>query len=105
MFKRLLGLSLIFGMAATAPPVSAAPNCGLRDAVVRQLETKYSERLMAGGLQNLSDTRAIMEIWASPESGTFTVLLTNPNGVSCIVAVGSDFFTVTQTPVPKGTAS
>lgn len=105
MFKRLLGLSLLFGMAATAPPAFASPNCGLRDTVIHQLSSKYSEQLTVGGLQKVQGTQALMEIWASTETGTYTVLVTNPNGVSCIVAAGTDFFEITPKPVSKDKAS
>jgi len=103
MFKRLLGLSLIFGMAATAPPVWAAP-CGMRDNLVEQLQSKYSEELAVGGLQTTSGAQTIMEIWASEKTGTFTVLLTSANGVSCIIGAGTDFFEAIPKPETKGTA-
>lgn len=32
-----------------------------------------------------------MEVWTSKETGSYTVLVTNANGISCIVAVGTDF--------------
>ncbi|MBV1926768.1 MAG: hypothetical protein KUG62_06390 [Rhodobacteraceae bacterium] len=104
MFKRLLGLSLLFGMAATAPPALAAPNCELRETVIQQLSTKYSEQLAVGGLQKVQGTQTLMEIWASVETGTFTVLLTNPNGISCIVAAGTNYFEAIPKAEPEGTA-
>ncbi|WP_419740610.1 hypothetical protein [Ruegeria sp.] len=33
-----------------------------------------------------------MEVWTSRETGSYTVLVTHANGLSCIVAVGTDFF-------------
>lgn len=105
MFKRLLGLSLLFGMAATAPPAMATPNCGLRDTVIHQLRTKYSEQLTVGGLQKVQGMQALMEIWASEKTGTFTVLMTNADGVSCIVAAGTDYFEAVPRTVPDDTAS
>ena len=104
MFKRLLGLSLLFGMAATAPPALAASNCELRETVIQKLSTKYSEKLAVGGLQKVQGTQALIEIWASVETGTFTVLLTNPNGVSCIVAAGTDYFEAIPKEEPEGIA-
>ncbi|MBE1286062.1 MAG: hypothetical protein GJ676_22295 [Rhodobacteraceae bacterium] len=104
MFKRLLALSLTFGMAALAPP-AFAQNCAMRDAVVERLQSKYSEQLTVGGLQNGQNAQSVVEIWASDETGTFTVLLTNAHGISCIVAAGTDFFQATQVSVPKGSAS
>jgi len=45
-------------MAATAPPALAAPNCELREAVIQQLSTKYSEQLAVGGLQKIQGKQA-----------------------------------------------
>jgi len=103
MFKRLLTAGLLFGMAGTAPPAHAA-SCAMRDTVVDRLESKYSEQLTAGGLQSSRTTTAIVEVWASDETGTFTVILTSPNGLSCIVASGTDWFTDTREAKVEGTA-
>ena len=47
----------------------------------------------------------MMEIWASDETGTFTVLLSHANGITCVVAAGTDFFRNTPQPEQDGTAS
>lgn len=100
MFKYLLGFVLV--IAST--PVLAS-TCGNRDALVRSLQAKYNEELAVGGLQRRFDTQAVMEVWASEATGTYTVLLTQPNGISCIVAAGTDFFTVAPgAGEPEGTA-
>ena len=104
MFKRLLALSLTFGMAALAPPAHAA-NCALRDTVVERLQSRFSEQLTVGGLQNSQNAQSVVEIWASAETGTFTVLLTNANGISCIVAAGTDYFEAIPVKAPEGTPS
>ncbi|MFA3920103.1 hypothetical protein [Ruegeria hyattellae] len=104
MFKRLLGVALTFGMAATAPPALAA-SCGARDNVVANLKDKYAEQLKVGGLQNVRGSHSVMEIWTSEETGTFTVLLTQANGISCIVAAGTDFFEAVPAVIPDGTPS
>ncbi|MEM7320294.1 MAG: hypothetical protein AAF408_14895 [Pseudomonadota bacterium] len=104
MFKRLLGVALTFGMAATAPPAFAA-TCGMRDTVIDRLQTKYAEELAFGGLQEVRGGQAVMEVWSSADSGTFTVLVTQANGISCIVAAGTDFFEAIPKQVVDGTAS
>lgn len=91
MFKRLLGFSLIFGMAATAPPAFASSNCGSRDAMVEALQSSYAERLTAAGLQQTQPAATVLEVWSSDTTGSFTVLITHPTGISCVVATGSDF--------------
>lgn len=104
MFKRLMGISLTFGMAAAAPPVFAQ-SCAERTTVIERLEEAYSEALTAGGLQKTRAGQSVLEVWSSPETGTFTVLLTHANGLSCIVAAGTDFFDIEAEPAPDGQAS
>ncbi len=91
MFKRVLSAGLLFGMAATAPPALAG-NCALRTEVIDRLQSKYSESLTAGGLQGTQNVQTMVEVWASEKTGTFTVILTSPQGISCVVATGTDFF-------------
>ncbi len=91
MFKRLFGLTLAFGMAATAPP-AFAQSCAQREHVIAKLQNSYSEELAFGGLQKTRGAQAVLEVWTSKETGSYTVLVTQANGISCIVAVGTDFF-------------
>lgn len=104
MFKRLIASGLLFGMAATAPPAHAM-NCAERGTVVERLKLHYSEALTAGGLQANSNTTTVVEVWTSTESGTFTVIITNPQGVSCVVAAGTDWFQQVPENQPNDTAS
>ncbi len=104
MFKRLLGIALLFGMAATAPPV-LAQTCAQRDVVISRLQDSYSEQLIFGGLQKMRGAQSVMEVWSSKETGTYTVLLTQANGISCIVAAGTDFFEAIPKVEADGTPS
>lgn len=104
MLKKLALACLTAGAAGASPPADAA-NCGPREAVIEKLKSKYAEHFIAGGLRKTRTTQAIVEIWSSPDSGTFTVLLTAPNGVTCIVAAGTDFFEGTNASAVEGTAS
>ncbi|APG48758.1 hypothetical protein [Phaeobacter porticola] len=97
MFKRLVCTSLIFGMLATAPPVLAA-GCSPRDHLVDRLQSSYAEHLRAGGLQTSQPTSTLIEFWASETTGTFTVLVSHPNGLSCVVASGTGFFQLMEQP-------
>ena len=87
MYKRILTTSaLILGMAAAGPPAAQAQMaCGERDSVVAKLGDKYGEVRRGGGL---ASPTAIIEIWASEATGTWTILKTTPNGLTCIMAVG-----------------
>ncbi|MFN4143438.1 hypothetical protein [Aestuariivirga sp.] len=58
--------------------------CGERDEIVKSLSSQYSEKPRAMGLANQS---AIIEVFTS-KAGTWTILLTRPDGASCIVGAG-----------------
>lgn len=104
MFKRLLSSALIFGMAAIAPPAYAS-GCAPRDGVVERLQQGYSETLSAAGLQNSHPVNTVIEVWSSQETGSFTVLVTHPSGISCIVASGKHYFEVATPAVLPGQPS
>lgn len=98
--KRLFLASVLVSLA----PVSAlaGANCAPRDQVVDRLQAKYTERLKGGGLQN-ADT--LLEIWASDATGSFTILVTHANGMSCVVSSGQNWNSVVATNAPDGSAS
>lgn len=98
---KVLTVTAVLAVTTTA----AQAGCALRDVVVEKLKTKYAEQLTAGGLHSSQSRTAVVEVWASPETGTFTVMLTNPNGISCIMASGTDWFDHEVKAIPKGTAS
>ena len=104
MFGRIAFRSLILAALAAGSPAWAS-NCAMRDTVIERLQSDYDEQLAVGGLQATRSALTVMEIWASDETGTFTVLLTDANGVSCIVAAGTDFFRNKPVPRKKGSAS
>lgn len=96
MYKRLLALALVFGMASNAPPAFAQTNCAPREIVVQRLTDHFDETQTGVGMQ--SNTRLI-EIWSSHRTGNWTILLTQSNGVSCVLASGRNWHqTVPQAP-------
>ena len=102
MFKRVLGAALILGLATPA----AAATCGKRGDMVTSLEKKYLEQLQVGGLQEVEGDKSVVELWTSEETGTFTILMTRSNGISCVLAVGTDVFLAKPEPAAeRGTPS
>jgi hypothetical protein len=61
--------------------------CGERDNVVQELSQIFNEAPMAVGQV---DENAVVEIFVS-ETGTWTILATGTDGVSCIVSAGEGF--------------
>ncbi len=58
--------------------------CAAREAVLRQLNENYGERPVATGLVS---NGTVIEVLAA-RSGTWTILVTRPDGTSCVVAAG-----------------
>jgi len=82
-------LKTIALVAALVPGVAyAQSNCANRDVVVDKLAVKYGEVFAGGGLQN---TKQIFEVWFSQEKGTWTILMTRADGMSCIMASGTNW--------------
>lgn len=63
-------------------------NCGPTPTVHRNLSEKYGERRISAGLDS---RQIILELWANPQTGTFTVLATGPRGQSCILSEGQNW--------------
>lgn len=70
---------------STASDASAQAVCGPRAEIVANLAVKYGEALV--GLGYVSNVQ-IIELWHSEATGTWTVLSTNPAGISCLVIAG-----------------
>jgi hypothetical protein len=86
---RLLSLAALAVMAASAgAPAEAQMVCGERAAIVAQLERKYGETRRSIGLQQ---DRAVVEVYASDKTGSWTILLTDTAGKTCLIAAGEAF--------------
>ena len=48
----------------------------------------------------LGDNNQVVEVFASTETGTWTITVTNPNGLTCLVASGQAFEDVAKEAVP-----
>ena len=87
MSKRTIAAALAIALVATS--ANAQSMCAKRDTMVGQLTSKYGESPQGSGLNS---TTKMLEIWASTATGTWTILVTDPNGTSCIMAAGKDWY-------------
>jgi hypothetical protein len=67
------------------PAKAAPPKCGEREKIIKVLKDDYNEAPLAMGLSQKS-TEAF-EIFTS-DKGTWTVMMTMSNGMTCIMAAG-----------------
>jgi len=86
-WPRSLVLSAIL-FSFGAPAAMAEPACASRTDVVKELANRYKEIPVAVALANNGE---LLEVLTSGTGGTWTIILTAPNGVSCMVAAGKDW--------------
>lgn len=98
MTRQLLTLSFGVGAMILAAghafgQTSEARNCGKRDFVLGRLADRYGESRQAIGL---GANNQVVEVFASLETGTWTITVTNPTGMTCLVASGQSFETLSE---------
>jgi hypothetical protein len=76
-----------------------ARNCAPREAVVDRLAEGYGETRKSMGL---GANNSVVEVFASEETGTWTITVTTPNGLTCLVASGQSFETLVEALPDKG---
>lgn len=82
-------------LLASAQLASAqSPKCIPREKAEKQLAEKYGETRRAGGLAR----GTIVEMWANDETGTWTVTITRPDGMTCLAADGQAYREYEPTP-------
>lgn len=92
--KTLLTLAVL----ALAAPAAAQTNCHTHDRVVARLAEIYRESRQSIGL---AANNAVVEVFASLETGTWTITVTAPGGPTCLVASGDGYQHLAEAlPVP-----
>ena len=96
--------ALALAAIATVPATAFAQgqNCSDRDAVVERLSTKYGESRQSIGM---APKGRVVEVYASHETGTWTITVTMPNGITCLVASGQSFEALDEPIEPAGIRS
>jgi len=95
MKKNILTLSLGIGaiLLSTQHVFGQSRNCAPHDAVVDRLATEYGETRQSMGL---GKNNAVVEVYASDETGSWTITVTNVNGITCLVASGQAYEKLTE---------
>ena len=74
-------------------PFASATMCGERDQLRGQLTQKYKETSRGLGI---STGNKVIELYTS-HTGTWTILLTDAQGKTCVIAVGEAWQDVAKT--------
>jgi len=90
--KSLIAAGLAAGIATVIGATSASAEmfCGEREKIVGELKETWREDRTAIGLSN---NGGVLEVYAS-EAGTWTLLLTTPEGQTCMIGAGEHWETM-----------
>ncbi len=101
MSQMMFALSLGFGGVILATQIGfAAPQCAPRADVVEGLAQNYGETRRSLGI---AANNAVMELFAADTTGTWTLTVTTPDGMTCLVASGMGYEAITDPLPAKGT--
>lgn len=84
MWKYLAFVGALLAFTTSTSAQSAPSVCGDRNTFLEKLNASYGEQPVGMGLAN---NGTMLEIATSGE-GSWTILVTRPDGVSCVVAGG-----------------
>lgn len=100
MHRLALALSLIAASALTASAAEVGPNgCSTRANVLSHLSSNYAEAPVAIGL---AENGGVIELLTSGQGSTWTIIITMPDGTTCMLAAGEDWEQVSQSMAASG---
>jgi hypothetical protein len=82
-------------LAALSAPGEPTNNCGPKQAVSDALATQFGEFAFASGV-SVSNS---VKFFGNPQTGTWTLVVVQPDGMACIVALGDGLELPLPTPV------
>ena len=81
--------AIVIALALVAPAAAQTLCTNERTAVIEQLKLRYQEAPTAMGL---ASDGSVLEVLAA-KSGSWTILVTRPSGLACVVAAGDSWET------------
>ena len=96
-----LALLLLIGPIASAH-AQGGP-CAPREAMLEQLESSFGETPAGQGM--IANGQMIGELTINPKDGNWTVMVTRPDGLSCIALGGDGWEFILSEEKPKGDPS
>ena len=94
MFKRMIlaaACVTAFSMISTSAATAEQGQCNSRDNVIKLLGKKYKEAPVAAGV---TSNGKLVEVLSNSSGTTWTIILTSPQGVSCLIVSGEGWRTV-----------
>lgn len=86
-------LAAMWLAVVSSQAVAQNRNCAPREVVIDRLAEQYQETRQNIGLGGQG---MVMETFASLETGTWTITVTAPNGLTCLMASGQSYETLSE---------
>ena len=80
-----LAIALLLGLWAGLKPASAQPMCMTHAEMMKPLDGRFSETQVAIGL---ASNGQLVEVFSTGDGSTWTIVMTKPDGMSCVFATG-----------------
>lgn len=90
---RALGAILLTGVSPLPLAAQGVAPCADRDTVLERLASHYGETRQSVGL---GANNRLVEVFASEETGSWTITVTLPTGKTCLLASGEAFEAVQE---------
>jgi cation diffusion facilitator CzcD-associated flavoprotein CzcO len=75
-------------VVAANPADAQTRTCGERERIVHILADRYGETVRSRGLASATQ---VIEVYASEETGSWTITVTTPDGRTCLLASGQAY--------------
>ena len=85
--------SIVVALGFLWPAAATAAACLPRDVLVNNLRAVFQERQAVLGL---ASNGSLIEIFATEDGRTWTLVLTSPNKLSCVMLVGKTLMIIRQ---------
>jgi len=86
------------GIMVLAAQQVHASTCAPHEDVVKRLTESYGETRRGIGIARQG---AVMEVYASDQSGSWTITVTLPDGMTCLIASGQAYEAMTEALPPN----
>lgn len=94
-----LSLGLAACMALPGTGQAQSGNCAPRDRVIVELSERFGEARQSIGM---AAGDRVVEMFASPDTGTWTITMTLPSGLTCIIGAGDAWERIDEAATPAG---
>ncbi len=98
MRKTLFKMTMGLGIMALAAQQVQAQSCAPREDIIQRLAETYGETRRGIGIARQG---SVMEVYASDSSGSWTITVTLPDGVTCLIASGHAYEDLTEALPPN----